>query len=295
MAGIKFDGDKLTRLYSAIATSMAYVGQNGVNTGCQVVESSPTAMTVEVETGTVFFSSSPVAVGAQTLAIDSNATSNTRLDLIVVNNAGTASVIKGTAGSPAPTPDYDPETYVLLAVISVVSGITAITDSQIIDGRAINNSGGASGTSFTGLSDTPSTFVGQAGKIPIVNSGETDLVFSDAVYSNISNDFPIQDGDPISKTDINKAFYQGAFAGSLNHASVNIGSSATLIKAANPSRQSILIKNNGSSAIYIGNASVTTSSGFELKSKESILLYNKEAIYGITSSATEDLRYLEAQ
>jgi hypothetical protein len=48
---------------------------------------------------------------------------------------------------------------------------------------------GSSGiTTFTGLTDTPSTYVGQAGKVATVNSGETALEFTDTA-SGITNGY----------------------------------------------------------------------------------------------------------
>jgi len=110
-----------------------------------------------------------------------------------------------------------------------------------------------------------------------------------------SGEYPKADGEVYYGKDTNMAYYQGALAGTLNHASVDISTSAEVIKAANSSRKSILIYNNGSAVIYIGLSGVTTGTGWKLNSGDSLFLYNQEDIYGITSSGTADIRYLEAQ
>jgi len=112
----------------------------------------------------------------------------------------------------------------------------------------------------------------------------------------MATQFPVSTGSIIEASDVNSSYYQGALAGTLNHASVNIGTTATQIVAANASRDTILIKNNGTDTMYLGLSGVTDSTGFELLIGESILLYNKEAIYAICSSGdSTDSRYLEAQ
>lgn len=59
-----------------------------------------------------------------------------------------------------------------------------LENPYIVQGFVDNGTGweflaGAGGGTFLGLSDTPATFVGQAGKVPAVNVGETALVFVD--------------------------------------------------------------------------------------------------------------------
>ena len=42
------------------------------------------------------------------------------------------------------------------------------------------NGGGGGATTFTGLTDTPSSYLGQAGKIPTLNPAENGLIFADS-------------------------------------------------------------------------------------------------------------------
>ena len=104
------------------------------------------------------------------------------------------------------------------------------------------------------------------------------------------------DGDTLYGKDVNISYFQGSAASTLNHASVDCNTTATLIKAANTSRKGILIKNNSSSEnVYIGLSGVTTSDGYELEAGEEKYFYHKEAVYGITASGTVDVRYLEVE
>jgi len=108
--------------------------------------------------------------------------------------------------------------------------------------------------------------------------------------------FPKVDGDIMYGRDANMAYFQAVLSDTLNHASVNIADSATEIKAVNTSRKCILLKNNGSVTVYIGeDNTVTTLTGYPLEAGESIYIYDTEAVYGITASGTGDIRYLEVQ
>jgi len=86
------------------------------------------------------------------------------------------------------------------------------------------------------------------------------------------------------------------------NSAVSVGASATLIAAANPARVRIIIQNNGTGAIYIGDASVTTANGFPVAAGTSFSdraisegppdLNFSQAWYGIAGGAT-DVRVIE--
>lgn len=86
-----------------------------------------------------------------------------------------------------------------------------------------------------------------------------------------------------------------AESGSAAYGNVSIGASAALVVAARQTRESVVIKNNHASQIlYLGsNTSVTTSNGLPLIAGESVRLKAKQAIYGIASGASTDVRYFE--
>lgn len=67
-----------------------------------------------------------------------------------------------------------------LLAVSSVDGVTPVVLYADPDTHRLLVDLGAGVSTFLGLSDTPSEYTGQAGKIPAVNPGETGLVFSDA-------------------------------------------------------------------------------------------------------------------
>lgn len=80
-----------------------------------------------------------------------------------------------------------------------------------------------------------------------------------------------------------------------NYGSVGVLSAATLIKAANPNRKAILIKNNSTQNVYIGsNNSVSVSNGQVLAPGEAFYddCYTGD-IYGICAGGSADVRYTE--
>ena len=112
-------------------------GRRAVKSGCAVTESAVPAMTVYVAAGIVFFDDEVVVV-AETLDLAIASPVQDRMDLIVVNNTGTVSVIDGTAWQ-SPTdprpPWFDVDDYVVLARVFVDDGATEIYDADIKDLR----------------------------------------------------------------------------------------------------------------------------------------------------------------
>jgi hypothetical protein len=80
---------------------------------------------------------------------------------------------------------------------------------------------------------------------------------------------------------------------------VSVGSTATLILAANLERRGSLLFNNSNQTVYLGmDVGVTTSNGFPLLSNASMQNSGPNAvwkgvIYGIVSSSTADCRFWE--
>lgn len=85
-------------------------------------------------------------------------------------------------------------------------------------------------------------------------------------------------------------------AGSLTttYGAVTVGVAATLIKAANASRASIIVQNLGTVAIYVGpDAGITTANAIKVEPSNSATLDYQGTIYAISGSAGQDVRYLE--
>jgi hypothetical protein len=81
---------------------------------------------------------------------------------------------------------------------------------------------------------------------------------------------------------------------STNQVAVDATGGGTLIKAANSSRKSIIIRNQGSTDMYVGVSGVTALTGLLLKATEVLTLdRNTAAIYGITSAGSTTVGYLE--
>ena len=86
----------------------------------------------------------------------------------------------------------------------------------------------------------------------------------------------------------------GDLASSFTAANVTIGTSAGLVAAANGTRKSLTVYNNGSAVIYLGGSGVTTAAGLPLAVGQGITFDgNTAAVYGISGSAGQDVRYFE--
>lgn len=193
---LEFQGGKREIVYSAILNNMANVSLNGVLSGCEVDTSTGT-MKVDVESGRVFFGNDTINVSASTdtLTIDTESTSNTRKDLILVNTSGVLSILKGSASAVPATPDYDTSLYIALAIITITNSTTDITSDDIKDIRVLNQ-GGAGGDSGV-MGRHIEEFTSQTSVTVTHNLGDDEPVV--VVY----NDSDVQ-VDPASVTITNK-------------------------------------------------------------------------------------------
>ena len=75
---------------------------------------------------------------------------------------------------------------------------------------------------------------------------------------------------------------------------VNVGTTAAIIAPAANSYQNIYLHNLGAGAIYIGGSDVTVNNGLKLDNgdKLSIIIGDREALYGIASSGTHKVGVL---
>jgi hypothetical protein len=78
-------------------------------------------------------------------------------------------------------------------------------------------------------------------------------------------------------------------------ARVTVTTSPTIISQNSSDVGPLLIKNKGAASVFLGGASVTPETGYELEAAEavSITLGSNEAIYGIVASGTVVLHKLE--
>jgi len=105
--------------------------------------------------------------------------------------------------------------------------------------------------------------------------------------------YPKIDGDIYYAADANQSYYQGTLSTTADYGDVTITSSSTSIVSADADRKRILIRNIGSYTVYVGVSGVTTSTGTPLDPNVCIVLNTDDAIFGITSSTSSEIRYLE--
>ena len=106
--------------------------------------------------------------------------------------------------------------------------------------------------------------------------------------------YPKKDGQYYYAKDTNMNYYQGALGSNMTNKSITVGIIPTLLSKADTKRKTILIQNTSVTiTLYIVHITLTSSTGFELGINESVLLHNKEDVYGITSASTTDVRFLE--
>ena len=75
----------------------------------------------------------------------------------------------------------------------------------------------------------------------------------------------------------------------------SVANTATQIIAANTSRAALLVTNSGAATIFLGDASVTTSTGFPLAAGSTIGIPQTSALYGIVVTGTQTAGFLEFQ
>lgn len=126
------------RAFVSDLNNLALINENAVRSGCQVIQNTIPDMSVIVSAGTVFFGLTDVPVIAQNVAIAASDPSFDRIDLVVVNNSGTASIITGVPAADPTTPSYVPQTFVVLARVLVQDLAVTILNADISDLRVFN-------------------------------------------------------------------------------------------------------------------------------------------------------------
>jgi hypothetical protein len=116
----------------------AGVNGTGVTSGCACTPaSSGSTLGVAVASGTALVAGTPVTVTSGTVTPGAAHASLARFDLVVVNNAGTKSVVAGTAASTPVFPAAAPATYAVLAAVYIPATVTSITAGNIVDKRQL--------------------------------------------------------------------------------------------------------------------------------------------------------------
>ena len=78
-------------------------------------------------------------------------------------------------------------------------------------------------------------------------------------------------------------------------AQVSVGTTATLLVAANIMDQTVWLHNLGGGAVYLGGANVTTSNGYKMDNgdKMQVPVGDNEGLYGIVASGTNTVFVLK--
>jgi hypothetical protein len=78
-------------------------------------------------------------------------------------------------------------------------------------------------------------------------------------------------------------------------AQVSVGTTATLLVAANFMDQTVWLHNQGGGAVYLGDANVTTANGYKLDTgdKMQVPVGDHEGLYAITASGTHTIAVLK--
>lgn len=176
--GVPNKGDGLNDIQSIvfkqyIDTIVAGISTDYVISGCAVTAQGSPDMTVAVASGSVLSNSVVRTVGGGNQSISTANATLPRLDMVVVNSAGSLAVREGTA-SATPAPASLSANDVLLAVIYIPAALTAITNSHIVDLRIFNsnlnrNAGLIQKTINFGMVEQPLVLTGvrDSTKIPI--------------------------------------------------------------------------------------------------------------------------------
>lgn len=91
-----------------------------------------------------------------------------------------------------------------------------------------------------------------------------------------------------------KQLVTSAIATTFAHGAVTVGTAAVLIRAANSNRQSLIVQNLGTVDIFVGGVGVTTGNGLRVQAGQaSTLDKSTAAVYGISGTAGQDVRYFE--
>lgn len=115
-------------------------GRNCVLSGCLVTAQGTPDMTVAVAKGAVLSNGALFPVTAGNVTVTAANGTNPRIDLIVVNSAGTKTIRTGTAAA-NPKPPARSLDDVVLAAVYVPANDTAINSNQITDMRVLRTQG----------------------------------------------------------------------------------------------------------------------------------------------------------
>ena len=124
--------------------------------------------------------------------------------------------------------------------------------------------------------------------VELINNGALSNTITVALA-----DGPIDDNRLVGQIDISGGIRNAGNRGA-SYGAVSVAATATLIRAENLNRGTILVQNNGAVDLYVANdTSVTAANGIKVPAGGSASVTLQTDIYGIAASGTLDVRYLE--
>jgi hypothetical protein len=284
-------------------------------------------MSIDYNTGVLNWQGEYVEVQTSaTLVISPADATYDRLDLIVINNVGDISVVAGSPIASPLTPSYNMETLYPLAIIEVGTGVTTITNANIIDCRVEKKVMAATGVrNYTITAQSNFTINHNLEMYPNVicieqisasiweklPENEYTVEFTDnnnirlhtftsspftGIVSVIGGTRNNEDDTKLALDGSNRMTNRIKYAGfsTLVNNQYNITTSETKIVDSTNFTKTSLIQNLGSDIIYIGQTGVSSSAGIAIQSGESYE-YNSEEDLFCVSASTSDVRVLKVR
>jgi hypothetical protein len=200
------DGQKLFEC-EIDALTMA-LKRDGVVSGAGVTASATPDMNVNVAAGQIRSGDTLVSVVAAALAVTAADATNPRKDIVVSSSAGALSVVAGTA-APVPKPPALPAGSILLAVVDVAAGDTAINATEIHNRRlivpqiatsnlpdeSVTAPKLASGSAVSNIGYTPVNKAGDTVTGPVKNTNNANVDGPNFIVDTINKDATIMSYD----------------------------------------------------------------------------------------------------
>jgi len=176
-------GEQATLFSTDVDALVQGFNREGVISGCAVTAQTPAAMAVDVALGVIRIGGSDVDVAAGSVNITAADATRMRIDIIVVNNAGTKSAVDGTwDATDNPLMPAIPANSVLLAGVFVPAAATTITSDEVIDKRVFLGSLQEGDIPAAIMRDAEHTAIGDGAPHHAPESGESATHTHDARY-----------------------------------------------------------------------------------------------------------------
>lgn len=260
---LTFKGGQTEKVFSAEMNNMAFMAFNGIISGCLVSPKSPATMQVDIVSGRIFFGANIVDVNVGTLTIDGNTAINNRLDLIVVDRTGTISIVKGVPAVLPATPNYNPNQYVVLAIITVTPSITEIMSDNIKDIRVLNTvrhggSSGSMGRRFSPFTNETSVSfrhdLADSSPMVIVYDNNNNVIIPENIVSTDDNTTTVTFSESTSGTIV----VYGGVGRANSYYSRDFSSATTWTVTHNLGQKYVQVQCYDSSDVYIKDSAITS-------------------------------------